>query len=99
MILSLLLVMCDVERGLLPWWIVQEDARGTYQADGLFEQCKSSVHLRCCPRRFRGRIVLNHNALPLMGEGMPDLFGEIRHEWVEEAHGSFERLDKRLSGP
>src|ERR1044072_988545 len=99
LILSLVLVMCDVERCLLPWWIVQEDARGTYQADGLFEQCKSLVHLRCCPRKIRGRIVLNHNALTLVGEGMPDLLGEIRQKWVEEAHGGFERLDKGLSGP
>ena len=80
------LVVSDVERDLLPRWIVQEHARCAHQADGLFEQRKALVHLGCSPRNIGYWIALNHDALTLVRECVPDLFGEKRHERMQEAH-------------
>src|SRR6185295_12313239 len=93
------LVVRDVECDLLPRWVVQEDPRCADQTDGLFEQCKALVHLGCGPCCIGDRIALNHDALALMWERVPDLLREKRHERMQEAHRGFERLDEGLSGP
>src|SRR6185295_9961900 len=93
------LVVRDVEGDLLPRWVVQEDPRCADQTDGLFEQCKALVHLGCSPCCIEDGIALNHDALTLVWERVPDLFREKRHERMQEAHRGFERLDEGLSGP